>query len=56
MSLQGGDFMLIIVEFAADDADRVHYMLKAFSGAADSRPASVNDEFGEVLARAQQKW
>ena len=50
------DFILAIVEFAADDTHRVHYVRRPFRREPDFGAASVNYEFRELLARAEQKW
>ena len=50
------DFILAIVEFLVGDTHRVHYIRRPFQREPDFGAASVNYEFGELLARAQQKW
>jgi len=50
------DFILAIVEFTGDDAHRVHYVRRPFQREPDFGAASVNYDFGELLARAEQKW
>jgi len=50
------DFILAIVEFAVDDTHRVHYVRRPFQREPDFGAASVNYDFGELLARAEQRW
>ncbi len=50
------DFILAIVGFAVNDTDRVHYVRRPFQREPDFGAASVNYDFGELLARAEQKW
>jgi hypothetical protein len=50
------DFILAIVEFAVDDTHRVHYVRRPFQREPDFGAASVNYDFGELLARAEQTW
>jgi Domain of unknown function (DUF3883) len=50
------DFILAIVEFLDGDTHRVHYVRRPFQREPDFGAASVNYDFGELLARAEQKW
>ena len=50
------DFILAIVEFAVDDTHRVHYVRRPFPREPDFGAASVNYDFGELLACAEQTW
>jgi adenine-specific DNA methylase len=54
--VQLDDSILAIVEFAVDDTHRVHYIRRPFRREPDFGAASVNYEFGELLARAEQTW
>jgi hypothetical protein len=48
------DFILAIVEFLADAAYRVHYVRRPFQREPDFGVTSVNYDFAELLARAEQ--
>ena len=48
------DFILGIVEFLDDGAHRVHYVREPFKREPDFGVTSVNYDFAELLARAQQ--
>jgi hypothetical protein len=48
------DFMLAIVEFLPGDAHRVHYVRRPFQREPDFGVTSVNYDFAELLARADQ--
>jgi superfamily II DNA or RNA helicase len=48
------DFILAIVEFAVDDTHRVHYVRRPFQREPDFGAASVNYDFGELLAKAAE--
>ena len=48
------DFILAIVEFLADDAHRVHYLRQPFQREPDFGVTSVNYDFAELLARAEE--
>jgi hypothetical protein len=48
------DFILAIVEFLPDDAHRVHYLRHPFQREPDFGVTSVNYDFTELLARAEQ--
>jgi adenine-specific DNA methylase len=54
--IEPDDFILAIVEFAVDDTHRVHYVRRPFQREPDFGAASVNYDFGELLARAEQTW
>ena len=47
------DFILAIVEFLPDDADRVHYVRYPFQREPDFGVTSVNYSFAELLARRE---
>ncbi len=47
------DFLLAIVEFRADDTHRVHYVRRPFRREPDFGVTSVNYDFAELLARAE---
>jgi hypothetical protein len=48
------DFILAIVEFMPGDAHRVHYVRRPFLREPDFGVTSVNYDFNELLARAEQ--
>ncbi len=48
------DFILAIVEFCADDTHRVHYVRRPFRREPDFGVTSVNYDFAELLARAEE--
>jgi Domain of unknown function (DUF3883) len=48
------DFILAIVEFLEGEAFRVHYVRRPFQREPDFRAASVNYDFAELLAMAEQ--
>jgi superfamily II DNA or RNA helicase len=48
------DFILAIVEFLEGDAHRVHYVRRPFQREPDFGVTSVNYDFPELLARAEQ--
>ncbi len=48
------DFILAIVEFLEDDGHRVHYVRQPFQREPDFGVTSVNYDFGELLARAEE--
>jgi hypothetical protein len=48
------DFILAIVEFAGVDAYRVHYIRQPFGREPDFGVTSVNYDFAELLARAEE--
>jgi Protein NO VEIN, C-terminal len=48
------DFILAIVEFMADSSHRVHYVRRPFRREPDFGVTSVNYDFAEILARAEQ--
>jgi hypothetical protein len=48
------DFILAIVEFMGDGTHRVHYIRRPFQREPDFGAASVNYDFAELLARAEQ--
>ena len=48
------DFILAIVEFLDDDSHRVHYVRQPFQREPDFGVTSVNYNFAELLARAEQ--
>jgi superfamily II DNA or RNA helicase len=48
------DFILAIVEFLPGDAHRVHYVRRPFQREPDFGVTSVNYDFAELLARADQ--
>jgi hypothetical protein len=48
------DFILAIVEFKQDDSHRVHYLRRPFQREPDFGVTSVNYDFGELLARAEE--
>jgi superfamily II DNA or RNA helicase len=48
------DFILAIVEFMDGDAHRVHYLRRPFQREPDFGVTSVNYDFTELVARAQQ--
>jgi len=48
------DFILAIVEFLEGDAHRVHYVRQPFQREPDFGVTSVNYDFGDLLARAEQ--
>ncbi|MBI3245527.1 MAG: DUF3883 domain-containing protein [Deltaproteobacteria bacterium] len=48
------DFILAIVEFLPDDAYRVHYVRRPFQREPDFGVTSVNYDFAELLARAEE--
>jgi hypothetical protein len=47
-------FILAIVEFMDGDTHRVHYLRRPFRREPDFGVTSVNYDFGELLARAQE--
>ena len=49
-----GGFILAIVEFGDDDAYRVRYLRRPFRREPDFGAASVNYDFAELLARAEE--
>ncbi len=48
------DFVLAIVEFLDDDEHRVHYVRRPFQREPDFGVTSVNYDFAELLARAEE--
>ncbi|MDE0101259.1 MAG: helicase-related protein [Bryobacterales bacterium] len=48
------EFILAIVEFLADDGHRVHYVRQPFQREPDFGVTSINYDFGELLARAEE--
>lgn len=48
------DRILVIVEFLGNDQRRVHYIRRPFSGEPDFGVTSVNCDFAELLARAEE--
>jgi hypothetical protein len=48
------DFILAIVEFLPDDTHRVHYVRRPFQREPDFGVTSVNYDFAELLARAEE--
>jgi hypothetical protein len=48
------DFILAIVEFLPNDAHRVHYVRRPFHREPDFGVTSVNYDFAELVARAEQ--
>ena len=48
------DFILAIVEFLDDDRHRVHYLRQPFQREPDFGVTSVNYDFAELLARAEE--
>jgi superfamily II DNA or RNA helicase len=48
------DFILAIVEFRPDDTERVHYVRKPFQREPDFGVTSVNYDFAELVARAEE--
>ena len=48
------DFILAIVEFLDDDSHRVHYVRQPFQREPDFGVTSVNYDFAELLARAEE--
>ena len=48
------DFILAIVEFLDGDAHRVHYIRQPFRREPDFGVTSVNYDFAELLARAEE--
>ena len=48
------DFILAIVEFLPGEAHRVHYVRRPFQREPDFGVTSVNYDFAELLARAEQ--
>ena len=48
------DFILAIVEFLPGEAHRVHYVRQPFQREPDFGVTSVNYDFAELLARAEQ--
>jgi hypothetical protein len=48
------DFILAIVEFMADSSHRVHYVRRPFRCEPDFGVTSVNYDFAEILAHAEQ--
>ncbi|MDA8350450.1 MAG: DUF3883 domain-containing protein, partial [Pseudomonadota bacterium] len=48
-----GDFILAIVEFLDGDAHRVHYVRRPFHREPDFGASSVNYDFADLLARAE---
>ena len=48
------DYILAIVEFLGDDDHRVHYVRKPFQREPDFGATSVNYDFAELLARADE--
>lgn len=48
------DFILAIVEFRPDDTHRVHYVRKPFQREPDFGASSVNYDFAELVARAEE--
>ena len=48
------DFVLAIVEFLTDTDHRVHYVRRPFQREPDFGVTSVNYDFPELLARAEQ--
>jgi hypothetical protein len=51
---QPGQFILALVEFAADGSHRVHYLREPFRREPDFGVTSVNYDFAELVARAQE--
>jgi hypothetical protein len=49
-----GDFILAIVEFLSDSAHRVHYLRQPFQREPDFGVTSVNYDFADLLARADE--
>ena len=47
------DFILAIIEFGDADAYRVHYVRRPFRREPDCGAASVNQDFADLLARAE---
>ncbi len=48
------EFILAIVEFLEDDGHRVHYVRQPFQREPDFGVTSINYDFGELLARAEE--
>jgi len=48
------DFILAIVEFTDDDGHRAHYLRQPFQREPDFGVTSVNYDFAELLARAEE--
>ena len=48
------DFILAIVEFTSEDTHRVHYLRQPFQREPDFGVTSVNYDFAELLARAEE--
>jgi superfamily II DNA or RNA helicase len=48
------EFILAIVEFRPDDTHRVHYVRKPFQREPDFGASSVNYDFAELIARAEE--
>ena len=48
------DYILAVVEFLDGDSHRVHYLRRRFQREPDFGVPSVNYDFGELLARAEQ--
>ena len=48
------DYILAIVEFMGDDNHRVHYVPQPFQREPDFGATSVNYDFAELLARAEE--
>lgn len=48
------DFILAIAEFLGDDSHRVHYLRQPFQREADFGVTSVNYDFAELTARAEE--
>ena len=48
------DFILAIVEFLDADSHRVHYLRQPFQREPDFGVTSVNYDFGDLLARAEE--
>jgi hypothetical protein len=47
------DFIFAIVEFLPDDGHRVHYVRRPFRREPDFGVTSVNYDFAELIARAE---
>ncbi len=52
------DFILAIVEFLDDETQKVHYLRQPFTREPDFGVTSVNYDFADLLARAEnpQNW
>ena len=48
------DFILVIVEFVPDGTHRIHYLNRPFQRVPDFGVTSVNYDFAELLARAEE--